>query len=203
MINLGPVFDPEGDSPRLQFDDGGISFIRIDKSDMKNVTLSVDQIAPIGVYTALIRLSDDNEVDPVSKEYRLIIIVQEGSSSEAIKVEDLPKPQAAPLIEIVGIDFLGEMTILFLEEMTIPRDLTQIDETVLDIDIISVDVESAYRRDFTWYVSDYNTTNCTIQIVWDSPPWVSSTSVRDKLSFKILRKDKFIDRARRLKDFDD
>ena len=131
------------------------------------------------------------------------VIVQEESSSEAIKVEDLPKPEAAPLIEIVGIDFLGEMTILFLEEMTIPRDLTQIDETVLEIDIISVDVESAYRRDFTWYVSDYNTTNCTIQIVWDSPPWISSTSVRDKLSFKILRKDKFIDRARRLKDFDD
>ena len=68
----------------------------------------------------------------------------------------------ATLIEIVGINFLGEMTILFLEEMTIPRDLTRIDETVLDIDIISVDVESAYKRHFTWYVSDYHATNCTI-----------------------------------------
>ena len=95
------------------------------------------------------------------------------------------------------------MTILFTEEMTIPRDLTTIDETVLDIDIFSIDFESAYKREFTWYVSEYNSTNCTIQIVWESPAWISSTAVRDKLVFEVLRREKFADPARRLRSFDD
>ena len=81
--------------------------------------------------------------------------------------------------------------------MTIPRDLTQIDETVLDIQIWSVDVENTFKRHFTWYIASYNSTNCTIQLVWDSPPWISSTATRDKLLFRVLRQDRFIDLARR------
>ena len=57
---------------------------------------------------------------------------------------------------------IGELTILFTEEVNIPRDLTAIDETVLDIDIYSVDLENVFKRNFTWYVAEYNSTNCTI-----------------------------------------
>ena len=87
--------------------------------------------------------------------------------------------------------------------MTIPRQLTSIDESVLEIEIYSVDIESTSKREFTWYVRDYSSTNCTIQLVWNSPPWISSTSVRDKLLFGVLRLEKFVDPARRLKTFDD
>ena len=50
------------------------------------------------------------------------------------------------MIVIEGIDNVGLLTIRFLKEMTIPRDLTLIDETVLDIDIYSSDIESSYKR---------------------------------------------------------
>ena len=82
QITLGSVFDPEGDGIRLKFDQKGNTFINIDKSDFANVTLSVNQVAPIGVYTVTVNLSDDNEVDPVSKDYRFIIIIRDGKSDE-------------------------------------------------------------------------------------------------------------------------
>ena len=82
LITLGSVFDPEGDGLRLKFDQKGNTFINIDKSDFANVTLSVNQVAPIGVYTVTVNLSDDNEADPVSKEYRFIIIIHNGQSNE-------------------------------------------------------------------------------------------------------------------------
>ena len=82
--------------------------------------------------------------------------------------------------------------------MIVPRDLTSIDDTVLLIDIESVDVEYTFKREFSWYVSSYNSTNCTIQFVWESPPWISSTTVRDKLSLSIIDREKFITPRRRL-----
>ena len=91
------------------------------------------------------------------------------------------------------------MLILFTHEMSVPIDLTIIDETVLDIQIYSVDLENTFKRSFTWYVSDYNSTNCTIQIMWERPPWISSTIVRDKLLFSVIDREKFIEpRLRRL-----
>ena len=84
--------------------------------------------------------------------------------------------------------------------MSVPYDLTVIDETVLDIQIYSVDLENTFKRSFTWYVSDYNKMNCTIQIMWSKPPWISSTIVRDKLFFHVLEREKFIEpRTRRLR----
>ena len=76
--------------------------------------------------------------------------------------------------------------------MEIPIDLTEIDETVIEIEIHSVDVNFEFKRKFSWFVSSYNETNCTIQIVWESPPWISSTQVRDRLTFKIIDLAKFI-----------
>ena len=82
--------------------------------------------------------------------------------------------------------------------MAAPRDLADIDEDVIDIRIYSIDLENAHRRDFHWHVSTYNATNCTIQIVWDSPPWISSTAVRDILTFNILDQEKFFKPRRAL-----
>ena len=76
--------------------------------------------------------------------------------------------------------------------------MTAIDETVLAIQIVSEDLEFSYKRDFSWYVSSYNSTNCTIQIVWESPPWISSTTVRDKLTLHVIDLDKFIEPRRKL-----
>ena len=107
-----------------------------------------------------------------------------------------------PLIIVAGIDHLGELTILFTKDMIVPYDLTEIDEEVLEIKIYSVDVENTFKRQFEWHVSNYNSTNCTIQIVWDSPPWISSTQVRDKLTFRVLERDKFITPKRLLEEID-
>ena len=60
-IFLGPVVDPDGDSLRLDFDLQGNNFINIDTSDLSNVILSVNRIAPVGVYIILASLSDDYE----------------------------------------------------------------------------------------------------------------------------------------------
>ena len=41
--------------------------------------------------------------------------------------------------------------------------------------------------------------NCTIQFVWENPPWISSTSgVRDKIILQVLDNEKFMDPDRRL-----
>ena len=167
------------------------------------MTLSVNQVAPIGVYTVTVRLFDDNEADFVSKDYRFIIIIHEGGHNDELEQFSTAAARDNSLLIIDGIDNLGALTILFTQEMTIPRDLSSIDDSVLDIEIYTVDIESTFRREFTWYVRDYKSTNCTIQIVWDSPPWISSTTVRDKLLFGVLRQEKFVDPARRLKTFDD
>ena len=42
----------------------------------------MSQVAPIGVYTVTVRLSDDNEADSVSKDYKIVIIIHEGHSDE-------------------------------------------------------------------------------------------------------------------------
>ena len=84
--------------------------------------------------------------------------------------------------------------------MNVPYDLDDINEEVLDIKIFSVDTENTLKRHFTWHVSHYNSTNCTIQILWERPPWISSTLVRDKLYFKVLDREKFLDpKARQLR----
>ena len=47
---------------------------------------------------------------------------------------------------IKGIDHLGKLTIEFTTEISVPDDLTAIDNTVLDIEIHSVDLENMYKR---------------------------------------------------------
>ena len=64
------------------------------------------------------------------------------------------------------IDHVGKLTIEFTTEISVPDDLTAIDNTVLDIDIHSVDFENMYKREFTWYVKEFDSTSCSIQILW-------------------------------------
>ena len=64
------------------------------------------------------------------------------------------------------IDHVGKLTIEFTTEISVPDDLTAIDNTVLDIEIHSVDFENMYKREFTWYVKEFDSTSCSIQILW-------------------------------------
>ena len=121
LITLGPVFDPEGDSPRLSFDPKGNSFISIDKSDLADVTLSVNQVAPIGVHTVTVSLSDDNDIDLVSKDYRIIIVIHEGLEDQedyeeltAIDEYEPPASVYVPLLtKLTNLTADGSMNLLF------------------------------------------------------------------------------------------
>ena len=41
------------------------------------MTLSVHSDVSIGVYTVLVRLTDDNSVDPQSTEYKIVILIND------------------------------------------------------------------------------------------------------------------------------
>ena len=74
----------------------------------------------------------------------------------------------------------------------LPDEIQAIDDDVIKFEIITVDIDNRHKRKFSWEVTTYNSFNCTIQITWDSPPWISSTSARDKLTFEVLDQAKFI-----------
>ena len=64
----------KGDGYAIEFDTGGNDFITLDKS---NMTLEIEPTAAPGVYTVLVRLTDDDELIPQTDEYKFIIIVSE------------------------------------------------------------------------------------------------------------------------------
>ena len=89
------------------------------------------------------------------------------------------------------------MTVRFSKEMEIPRDLTSIDDSVLSLRIESEDKNNLDYRGFSWNVTEFYPLNCTIQLNWDNPPWVSSTTVRDRVIFKVVDLEKLVDPNRR------
>ena len=91
---------------------------------------------------------DDNDVKSATLDYKFIFIIQEGLLEDPD--EDIDKAQAQKVEEsfiiINGMDHLGKLTVLFTQEMNVPRDLTAIDHTVLEIEIYSVEEDFSYRR---------------------------------------------------------
>ena len=96
------------------------------------------------------------------------------------------------MFKIESISSIGLLTITFSHEMATPYDLNEIDSEVLLLDIVTVDEQNRSQRDFKWNVVDYNPLNCTIQIDWKYPPWISSTAQRDILTVKLLDREKFL-----------
>ena len=41
------------------------------------MTIEVYPTVPIGVYTVIVRLVDDNELDPATSEYKIVIVISE------------------------------------------------------------------------------------------------------------------------------
>ena len=89
--------------------------------------------------------------------------------------------EGAPYITVDPMNRLGMVLIKFSQAMSIPIDLTIIDDTVLHVELETEDEANRSKRGFKWSVIQFKSMNCTIQFVWDSPPWLSSTNVRDKI----------------------
>ena len=84
------------------------------------------------------------------------------------------------------------MKIEFSEEMEMIDNLTSIDLNVLHFSVETTDQANLDKRRFVWNVTAYNTTECTILFKWDSPPWISSTEVWDKIIMRVLDHEKFL-----------
>ena len=96
-----------------------------------------------------------------------------------------------------GVDRLGVLTIRFSQEMTPPSDFSSIDDTVLTMNIITENIDNIGKLGFSWFVTEFTSTFCTIQLEWENPPWVSSTIVRDQLTMEVLDTSKLLDSRRR------
>ena len=116
------------------------------------MTLEIDEFTPVGVHTVQFTLTDDNLSNPKQSDYKIIVIINERNIEEEFEFDDdsyTPPGNITsqdPDIIVVGVDELGEMTLLFTQRMKIPYDWREIDELVLSIEIFSVDVEFTYKR---------------------------------------------------------
>ena len=95
------------------------------------------------------------------------------------------------------LDYMGELTISFSEEMKEIKQLDLIDGNVIRFQIETPEQEYIDYRSYDWYLSSYNATNCSFQFNWEHPPWISSASTRDKLVLKVLSPKTFLNPKKR------
>ena len=82
MILLGDTYDANGDSVEVVFEcltacSTDIQFDKVSKS------IIIRENTPAGVYSIKVTLSDDNPVDPKSKDYLFRIVIKETIIEEA------------------------------------------------------------------------------------------------------------------------
>ena len=66
------------------------------------------------------------------------------------------KEEIEPFVTVRSIDKYGLLTIDFSVEMDVITDLKSIDNTVLNFQIETVDLDKIYMRKFYWDVTEYN-----------------------------------------------
>ena len=76
-ISLGRAFDQEGDEFTIEFDNNGLSFVRLDEFDEGVLVLVIDNSAEPGLYTCLIKLTEENESSTSTEDYKIDFIVPE------------------------------------------------------------------------------------------------------------------------------
>ena len=92
------------------------------------------------------------------------------------------------MISSVDIDRLGVLTIQFSQEVNIPNNLTAINDSIFSLKIKTPKDAQVDMRGFIWNVTQFYPKNCTIQLIWDNPPWISSDEERDRLLLKVVDK---------------
>ena len=61
-------------------------------------------------------------------------------------------------MSIVNINHLGQVVVQLSKEIVPPEDLSEIDETILDLIVLTENVNNKDKLDFKWSVVDFNST---------------------------------------------
>lgn len=104
-----------------------------------------------------------------------------------------------PKVELKYMSFLGKLEFKFDQDMAIPRNLSHINETVLEIKILTLSQEMPARAlaavddsmrnvNFTWNISDFTKRQMDLQIYFEK---AYEVTLDDQIKVEILKKELF------------
>ena len=183
-IFLGEIVDNEGDE-----------FISSLKSSTESELFTFDHELSLlyvaselknGTYELTLTLQDFNEQSSAKRSFKFNVVIIDFRLAD-IEFDEVVNLGEAPTMQIESISNVGKVEISFSQEMNIISNLTNINSTNLHLELKQVDLDNDFSMlNFTWNVTSFSSNKMTIQMYFENPIYISSSTQRDMLQLTVL-----------------